>query len=575
MFALEIEFHDGISAPETILVRRTNSIIGSSEQAHVVIEGAASSACEMRLIRGIGREFRCQPVRRANQESVALPFLEGSYRGGAELKLGDITIKVTSLDLDLCTSSQETPDKAALKVLQSALSQSSPLFPAVAVHGSNPVFLSFRDDQPLLIGRSRKCGLRLDASDVSSEHARLGVEGGRVWVEDLGSTNGTLVGNNRVSGRAFVENGDTVKIGSEFVLSPVLNADDVAALSGKRDVGGQTGADAERAYPCIVSASEMIRPNRYVLPQAGELRLGRDPANDIWLNAPHISRQHLSIQWSSPDHIMLIDSSSNGTYLWGERLPKDQPVEIPAGLALLDFCSGLTAAICRSSAEEDNFLKKPTKAVPETEEVAEPEQTQVEIAAEEIITDPEPEFKPQEVMTGDYRGAQPGRKIADWDQFANTVQKDAEKKPGIFEKLAAKHSNQAQTAEQIASEVEVAVEKPAAESVFGTPLEALQSTPVGQQTVTFDRLSGILEDSDPEVFSGFTDTAAEKAPPPKKKSEYEDAEEEDLDYDYEDGDFEISTGNKVLKILLISCSLLLIGFCLMLVFGFFSNNYFY
>lgn len=368
MFALEIEFHDGISSPETILVRRTQAIVGNSEQAHVVIEGTASSICELRLVRGLGREFRCQPIRRVGQENASLPFLEGSYSGEAEVRLGDITARVTSLDSDLCLLSEEFPDQAALRILRAALSAPSPTFPAVAVLGAQPVFLSFPPDQPLVIGRSRKCGLRLDGSAVSSEHARIGVEGNRCWVEDLGSTNGTFVGGDRVSGRRTLEPDEAIKVGSEFVVLPILSASDIAKLSAWTTDSKPTASTAQ-VYPCILSTSDQVQPQRFVMGQKGLLRVGRDPANDIWISPSHISRKHLEIEWSSPEQVSVMDFSSNGSYLWGERLPRGLAVDLPEGLAVLDLCSGVVLAVCRSRDDEMQFLNNARASEPAGEDI--------------------------------------------------------------------------------------------------------------------------------------------------------------------------------------------------------------
>ncbi len=385
MFALEIEFHDGISSPETILVRRTQAIVGNSEQAHVVIEGTASSICELRLVRGLGREFRCQPIRRVGQENASLPFLEGSYSGEAEVRLGDITARVTSLDSDLCLLSEEFPDQAALRILRAALSAPSPTFPAVAVLGAQPVFLSFPPDQPLVIGRSRKCGLRLDGSAVSSEHARIGVEGNRCWVEDLGSTNGTFVGGDRVSGRRMLEPDEAIKVGSEFVVLPILSASDIAKLSAWTADSKPT-ASTSQVYPCILSTSDQVQPQRFVMGQKGLLRVGRDPANDIWISPSHISRKHLEIEWSSPEHVSVMDFSSNGSYLWGERLPRGLAVDLPEGLAVLDLCSGVVLAVCRSRDDEMQFLNNARASEPPGEDILDEPPAQKRSARPSVIS---------------------------------------------------------------------------------------------------------------------------------------------------------------------------------------------
>ena len=355
MFALEIDFHDGISPPETILVRRSSAIIGSSEFAHVVIEGASSSQCELRISRGLGREFRCQPVRKAGQSMGGTSFNEGVYSGEAQILLGDITAHITSLDLDLQVLPDESPDHAGVRVLRSALLNAIPVFPAVAVLGEVPAFLSFPEKHPLLVGRSRKCGLRLNASDVSGEHARVGFEQGRFWVEDLGSTNGTFVGGERVAGRRYLERGETVSVGAEFVLAMVGHAEDVVRITAQSQ-GGASGSESPETYPCIVSNSDLVRPNRFVFGRSSVVSVGRDPANDIWIGAVHISRRHLEIHRTGAQSVSLLDLSSNGTYVNGERLPSHTLLAVESGSALVDLCSGIFLAICHSREEEERFL---------------------------------------------------------------------------------------------------------------------------------------------------------------------------------------------------------------------------
>jgi diguanylate cyclase (GGDEF)-like protein len=77
------------------------------------------------------------------------------------------------------------------------------------------------------LGRDAACDLMLDADDVSRRHARVRAEGLRHQLEDLGSTNGTFVGDERVTSRALVP-GDLIRLGS--VVLKYLSGDDVEAL---------------------------------------------------------------------------------------------------------------------------------------------------------------------------------------------------------------------------------------------------------------------------------------------------------------------------------------------------------
>lgn len=61
-------------------------------------------------------------------------------------------------------------------------------------------------------GRAPGAALFLDDITVSRHHAAFHVEEGRLWVEDLGSTNGTYVNGKRAD-RAALDPGDEVIIG--------------------------------------------------------------------------------------------------------------------------------------------------------------------------------------------------------------------------------------------------------------------------------------------------------------------------------------------------------------------------
>ena len=354
MFALEIDFHDGVSPSEVLLVRRAHAVIGAGDYAHVVIEGGASSVAEVRLTRGLGREFRCQPLKRPGAVSAPASFLEGEYPGEAELDLGDVTTFITALDVDLQPFSELPPDRAAIKTLRRALTSPSPKLPAVALHGQMPVYVSFNPAQGLLVGRSRKCALRLDASDVSSEHARIDFEDGKFYVEDLSSTNGTFLitsrGNEKVIGRVEVPPGDKISVGEGFSLSCVSSVEDINKLN--LSLSSDVISPEERVYPCVMSSSEFVRPSQLVLTPGGKVSIGRDPANDIWVGAPHISRHHADIMLDHNGAVRIIDHSSNGTFLNGERLESEVPVRLLPGNAAIDLSSGISIVVCFSKDDE-------------------------------------------------------------------------------------------------------------------------------------------------------------------------------------------------------------------------------
>lgn len=69
----------------------------------------------------------------------------------------------------------------------------------------------------LSIGRSAEADVRIDDRYASGLHARIFTRDGRTYIEDMNSTNGTLLNGATLSGEAELIDGDTVQIGdTEF-----------------------------------------------------------------------------------------------------------------------------------------------------------------------------------------------------------------------------------------------------------------------------------------------------------------------------------------------------------------------
>ena len=68
------------------------------------------------------------------------------------------------------------------------------------------------DRERLVIGRGRKADLALAEATISRAHAAIGFDGASFYVEDLGSTNGTMVNGARIS-RQTLKNEDEIQMG--------------------------------------------------------------------------------------------------------------------------------------------------------------------------------------------------------------------------------------------------------------------------------------------------------------------------------------------------------------------------
>ena len=67
-------------------------------------------------------------------------------------------------------------------------------------------------EEPVVIGRSKHCRLKLDGVMVSREHAEIIRESGAYWIVDKGSRTGTVVNGQKIRERHRLENGDEIGI---------------------------------------------------------------------------------------------------------------------------------------------------------------------------------------------------------------------------------------------------------------------------------------------------------------------------------------------------------------------------
>ena len=70
------------------------------------------------------------------------------------------------------------------------------------------------DGDEMVLGRRENSDLELPDPHVSRAHAVMRRQSGAVWVEDLGSTGGTWVNGNQVTGAHVLKHGDTVRFGT-------------------------------------------------------------------------------------------------------------------------------------------------------------------------------------------------------------------------------------------------------------------------------------------------------------------------------------------------------------------------
>lgn len=144
------------------------------------------------------------------------------------------------------------------------------------------------------IGRHPDNDIVLDYPAVSAHHAQLVREADSLWIEDLGSTNGTAIGrpDNKIQ-RGPITADDVVYFGSLRVPASRL-------LTGKMALGQQPHVE--------VSVGEEA------------ITFGRDKDCDRVLDDPQVSRKHIRLRRQGSELFVEDLNSANGTYVNGRRI---------------------------------------------------------------------------------------------------------------------------------------------------------------------------------------------------------------------------------------------------------------
>ncbi|WP_426751483.1 FHA domain-containing protein [Myxococcus sp. Y35] len=229
----------------------------------------------------------------------------------------------------------------------------------------------------LKIGRQQGSDILLTEGGVSRTHARVFEEGGTVFIDDVGSANGTFVDGKRIMAPTALTPQSEVLLG-DYTLrlkAPARASGSRRAAKPPADVeapmpvGGEGGgARATRAMPSIkkgpgaakgAAGSELAkrpRPARsapggarpepgrggpslrgmvgpwagQTYPLKGKVLVGRQPPASILLDDDSVSRRHAELEATSAGVTVRDLGSANGTLLNGE--PLDQtPVPLEPG----------------------------------------------------------------------------------------------------------------------------------------------------------------------------------------------------------------------------------------------------
>lgn len=205
-----------------------------------------------------------------------------------------------------------------------------PLKLVVAKEGAKSSGQDLVLDQAVVhIGRDPTSDVPLDDKLVSRKHARIWREGQAYFLEDLDSTQGTLLNDKKVKpGDAqLLRNGDVLKLPGYVITFQTWASD--AVPSGSPEGTAYFAKDVLRsALKSLDENAPVLRVlatgDRMELPPGVEVLLGRDPSCDLVIEAEKVSRKHAKIRrdWGG---VSIFDlESTNGVRVNGKKIEKER-----------------------------------------------------------------------------------------------------------------------------------------------------------------------------------------------------------------------------------------------------------
>jgi pSer/pThr/pTyr-binding forkhead associated (FHA) protein len=202
--------------------------------------------------------------------------------------------------------------------------------------------LSF-DAPRIVIGRGEGCEVRLPDPSVSHRHASIQQRGSDYLIVDEGSTNGTFVGQVRLSphGPRVIRSGDLLRVGRvwlELKVETVVPTQN--ATLATKEIALSLVASALRAQgdPHGVTLRVNAGPDAGKTLLLTEFRrsyvIGRGKEADLQLVDDDTSRRHVEITRRGGELFVRDLGSKNGSKLAGEKLEANQEKAWPAGAEL-------------------------------------------------------------------------------------------------------------------------------------------------------------------------------------------------------------------------------------------------
>ncbi|BAY51189.1 ABC transporter ATP-binding protein [Thermostichus vulcanus NIES-2134] len=277
---------------QQIQLGRDRLIIGTDPQSQVILVGE-----------GISRHHALILATETGYQVVDLGSASGTFLNGTKLqprtpvvlKAGD-RLKIGDFEAIFDPDGRATTALPGTVVMGAA---STPILQVATPHWLQEFPLL---KEELILGRDPKADIILDHPFVSFHHAKLVRSGDHYKIIDLGSKNGLHWRGTTISEHILAP-GDVIHVGESLRLTYLL-----------------------------MPATQVVEQTRPLqLRDRQQVRIGRDPSNDMVLDHPVVSRFHARLYLQEGQWYLVDLESANGTFVNNRRLEPRKPVVLPTG----------------------------------------------------------------------------------------------------------------------------------------------------------------------------------------------------------------------------------------------------
>ncbi|MCU0512760.1 MAG: FHA domain-containing protein [Anaerolineae bacterium] len=207
------------------------------------------------------------------------------------------------------------------------------------------------------IGRSSNNDIQIPEQHVSRQHAVITYRDGVFMINDLGSSNGTFVNDQKVEEPFPLFGGDTIRLFvPELHFAPAAEADMVQA----KKTGSLALPAAPDAQSCLI-VTNGAQEGQTIALLLETVTLGRATTTATWeilLQDQSVSRPHARLQRSSGAWHIYDLNSSNGTFVNNTRVAGDTGHPLTNGDTITLGSSKLLFRVGWSSPLPDNPLPR-------------------------------------------------------------------------------------------------------------------------------------------------------------------------------------------------------------------------